>query len=268
MQIRQPAVAGTFYPGSGMALEKDLEGDIPDISEKKHVKGVMAPHAGFVYSGGVAGEVYAGIHIPERVIILCPNHSGLGAPLAIMGEGAWRTPLGDVPIDTTLANQLAEGCSKLEFDSMAHSREHSLEVQLPFLQYLKDDITFVPICLGTSRLSILLELGDAMADTVKTLSEPVLLVASSDMSHFEPESVSRKKDMLAIDEMIALNPEGLHRVVTGERISMCGYAPTVAVMRACGNLGASQGELVRYANSGDVSGDYHSVVGYAGMLFY
>ncbi|MBN2431031.1 MAG: AmmeMemoRadiSam system protein B [Acidobacteria bacterium] len=267
MHIRRTAVAGTFYPASAAALERDLQRFVPDVSEKIEVKGVVAPHAGYIYSGAVAGEVYAAVRIPRRVIILCPNHSGLGATLAFMGEGSWETPLGEVPLDEETAYALQERFPDLKFDALAHSREHSLEVHLPFLRYLQPDLTFVPICLGTGRLPILLELGDALADTVHRSGEPVLLVASSDMSHFEPDEISRKKDSLAIAEMKALNPEGLHEVVNRESISMCGYAAAVAVMQACRQLGATRGELVRYATSGDVSGDYSSVVGYASLYF-
>jgi AmmeMemoRadiSam system protein B len=267
MQVRRTAVAGTFYPASAAALKNDLSRYVPDIPDKRDVKGLLAPHAGYIYSGAVAGETYAGIRIPRRVIILCPNHSGLGAALAVMDEGAWETPLGDIPLDEEVAHQLKERYADVKFDSLAHSREHSLEVHLPFLQYLRPDVTFVPICLGTSRLTLLLALGDALADVVAASDEPILLVASSDMSHFEPDEISRKKDSLAIAEMKKLDPEGLHRVVNTESISMCGYAPAVAVMQACRRLGATRGDLVRYATSGDVSGDYSSVVGYAGIYF-
>jgi AmmeMemoRadiSam system protein B len=267
MHVRKTAVAGTFYPASEAALKKDLSRYVPDIPDKKDVKGLLAPHAGYIYSGAVAGETYAGIRIPRRVIILCPNHSGLGASIAVMGEGAWETPLGEIPLDEETAHRLQERCGDVAFDSLAHSREHSLEVHLPFLHYLQPDVTFVPVCLGTGRLSLLLELGDALADVVTASAEPVLLVASSDMSHFEPDEITRRKDAMAIAEMKELDPEGLHRVVNEQHISMCGYAPATAVMQACRRLGATRGELVRYATSGDISGDYSSVVGYAGMHF-
>jgi len=267
MHVRRTAVAGTFYPASAAALERDLRKYIPDVADTREVKGLLAPHAGYIYSGAVAGEVYAGVRIPRRVIILCPNHTGLGAPLAIMGDGAWETPLGEVPLDDETARRLTDRFPDLRVDTLAHSREHSLEVHLPFLRYLQPELTFVPICLGTGRLPVLLELGDALADTVGRMDEPALLVASSDMSHFEPDDISRQKDSLAIAEMKALNPEGLHEVVNRENISMCGYAATVTVMQACRRLGATRGELVRYATSGEVSGDYSSVVGYAGLYF-
>lgn len=267
MTIRPPAVAGRFYSGSKKALEEEVRRLIPAGAPPRPAWGVVAPHAGYLYSGGVAGAVYAAVKIPDRVIILCPNHTGDGAPLAIMGEGSWRTPLGDVPIDDSLARELQSLDAALESDSLAHRYEHSLEVQLPFIQFLKGDFRFVPVCVGTSSLKMLLELGAAMAEAVRRAAEPVLLVASSDMTHYQPAAVARKKDKLAIDRMIALDPEGLYQTVRSEGISMCGYAPAVAVMQACRALGAQKGELARYATSGDVTGDNDQVVGYAGMIF-
>lgn len=266
MNIRMPAVAGRFYPASPSSLRRELEGLVPTTSEKRAVKGLVAPHAGYVYSGHVAGAVYAAVKIPERALILCPNHTGRGAPFAVQGEGAWKTPLGEAPIESSLARRLKEECPLLEEDETAHTREHSLEVQLPFLQYLVPGIRFVPVCVGSARLGSLLELGDSIARVLEGEPE-TLLVASSDMTHYESATAARKKDEKAVDRMKALDPEGLFRVVTENAISMCGYAPAVVVMQACRRLGAARGELVRYANSGDVSGDYAAVVGYAGIVF-
>ena len=267
MTTRMPAVAGRFYPGSKQALLAELGRYVSAESEPRRAFGLMAPHAGYMYSGPVAGAVYAAAEIPGRLVILCPNHTGHGRGLAMMGEGAWHTPLGDVPIDAPLAAELSARLPELEADEFAHRFEHSLEVQLPFLQYRRESFEFVPICIGTSRLETLLRLGDALAGAVEAAGEPVLLVASSDMTHYEPARQASRKDHLAIRCLEALDPEGLARTVREEEISMCGWAPAVAVARACRKLGATRGELVRYASSGDVTGDMGSVVGYAGMLF-
>jgi AmmeMemoRadiSam system protein B len=268
MTIREPAVAGRFYPGNTRQLTEELETFITKTKTKKDIRGMVVPHAGYIYSGAVAGAVYSTVRIPDLVVILCPNHTGLGAPLSIMNDGQWQTPLGNVSIDEKAANIILQLCPELRPDKTAHRLEHSLEVQLPFLQYLKEDFKLVPICVGTSNLDTLLRLGDALAQAIQAIAGPVLLVASSDMTHYESAAVASKKDNLAIEQMIALDPPGLHRVVQQHRISMCGFAPAVAVMHSCKKLGATKGELVKYANSGDVSGDYDSVLGYAGMIFY
>ena len=267
MMTRMPAVAGRFYPGSKQALLAELGRYVSPAEQTKPALGLLVPHAGYMYSGPVAGAVYAAADIPGRMVILCPNHTGHGRSLAFMGEGVWHTPLGDVPIDEPLAAELSARLPELEADEFAHRFEHSLEVQLPFLQFRRVSFSFVPICLGTSRLETLLHLGDALAGAVEAAGEPVLLVASSDMTHYEPARQASRKDHLAIRCLEALDPEGLARTVREEEISMCGWAPAVAVARACKKLGATRGELVRYATSGDVTGDMGSVVGYAGMLF-
>lgn len=269
MNVRLPAVAGRFYPGTEKALERELARRLEVRSQQtpRRVRGILVPHAGYIYSGGVAGKTYAAVDVPPTVVILCPNHTGMGAPLAIMSGGVWRTPLGDVPVEGELARALTQRCSHLTEDVEAHRLEHSLEVQLPFLQHICASFSLVPICVGTSRLEALLSLGDALAEAIRSLSRDVLLVASSDMTHYEPAQQAKKKDELALARCLALDPPGLHEVVVGNRISMCGAAPAVAVMQACRGLGGTAGELVCYANSGDVSGDYSQVVGYAGVLF-
>ncbi len=268
MNKRRPAVAGMFYPGSPTELRRVVDKAIPPRTDKREVLGLVAPHAGYMYSGAVAGAVYAAVKVPERMIILCPNHTGMGAPLAIMGEGVWETPLGDVPIDGDLAESLMQHCPSLEEDEAAHRREHSLEVQLPFLQVVRESFRFVPVTVGTGRLEMLLTLGQALATAIRSADGPVLLVSSSDMTHYQPEAVAARQDELAIERMVALDPQGLHRVVREEGLTMCGAAPTVAVMEACRRLGGEKGELVRYATSGEVTGDRQSVVAYAGVIFY
>jgi AmmeMemoRadiSam system protein B len=219
-----------------------------------------------MYSGHVAGAVYARLELPDRFIILCPNHTGMGQPLAIMSEGDWDTPLGTCSIDTELAQELRERFQLLSEDPDAHRAEHALEVQLPFLQAQKPQFTFVPIAVGVGRYEPLAELGDALATVIGARKESVLIVASSDMNHYESDAVTRVKDGKAIERMLALDPKGLFEVIVNEDVSMCGYGPAVAMLTAANQLGAMSAELVKYATSGDISGDRDMVVGYAGIV--
>jgi hypothetical protein len=226
----------------------------------------MVPHAGYIYSGHVAGAVYGSIELPNRFIILGPRHFPRGEPLAILSEGAWQTPLGEAKIDEVLAAELKRACPLLREDEVAHSREHSLEVQLPFLQRLVGDLRFVPVALGTDRYAALEELGRAVSQVVAAQREPVLIVASSDMNHYESDVVTRVKDRLAIDRILALDARGLYDTVRREGITMCGYGPAVALLTAACALGAKDAELIRYATSADITGDREEVVGYAGIV--
>jgi AmmeMemoRadiSam system protein B len=218
-----------------------------------------------MYSGHVAGAVYARLELPKRYIILCPNHTGVGEPLAIMSEGSWHTPLGNVAIDTPLAKALMSRFPLLSEDEIAHRAEHALEVQLPFLQELAGDFKFVPITVGTGRFDALSALGITLAEIIKQEAERVLIVASSDMNHYEPDAPTRVKDRKAIDKVLALDPKGLFDTIVKEDISMCGFGPTVAMLTAANRLGAKSAQLIKYATSGDVSGDLDQVVGYAGI---
>jgi hypothetical protein len=267
--IRLPAVAGQFYPADSRKLRSAVEAFTRPAENAEQVKiralGCVAPHAGYIYSGGVAGAVYGRIELPARYIILCPNHTGQGEPLAIMSSEVWRMPLGDVPIDEELASDLKARFSLLSEDQAAHRFEHALEVQLPFLQVLHPQFSFVPITVGTGHYEVLSALGVAIAATIREADGQILVIASSDMNHYESDSVTRVKDRQAIDQILALDPRGLFDVVRAANISMCGYGPTVAMLTAALKLGASKAELIRYATSGDVSGDRDKVVGYAGI---
>ncbi|MGE5246774.1 MAG: AmmeMemoRadiSam system protein B [Verrucomicrobiota bacterium] len=264
--MKRPAVvAGQFYPGTAAGLSRAVAALTRDAKEKLPAIAVVAPHAGYVYSGAVAGEVYSSVRIPERVIVFCPNHTGLGEEAAIQSQGSWSMPWGDVPVDGELARRLASACPLLREDGRAHSREHSLEVQLPFLHRFRPDFRLVPVCLGQLSLEACRTIGEATADVLREEPERPLLVASSDMSHYVPDDVARRKDRLAIDRMIALDPEGLYKTVRSERISMCGAIPAVAVLFAACRLGATSARLIKYATSGDVSRDFDQVVGYAGV---
>lgn len=265
--LRQPAVAGRFYPGNPEDLRAEAQSYLSqNPTETARAIGCVAPHAGYMYSGHVAGAVFGRIDIPHRCIVICPNHTGHGHALAMMGEGAWRTPLGEVLIDEELARALKEHYPAMHEDSAAHRAEHAAEVELPFLQLRQPDLKFVPIALGTGRFELLEELGKALADVIREQKEPVLMVASSDMNHYESDAVTRIKDHRAIERILALDPRGLYDVVTQQDISMCGFGPAVAMLTAARQLGASQAELVKYATSGDVSGDRDMVVGYAGVI--
>lgn len=265
-RIRQPAVAGRFYSGDPTVLLADVQSYLSPHKKSINAIACMVPHAGYVYSGQVAGEVFAKINTPRRCIILCPNHTGLGRPLSIMSEGAWRTPIGDVPIADNLADALKNAFSPLTEDTEAHHAEHAIEVELPFLQVLQPEISFVPIALGTGQFALLDALGTAIGDVISAQSDAVLIISSSDMNHYESDAVTRIKDRKAIDRILELDARGLFDVIKKENISMCGFGPTVAMLSAAKALGAQSAELVRYATSGDVSGDRDMVVGYAGVV--
>ena len=264
--IRHPAVAGRFYPRDPDDLRADVESFLSSQKKTVAALGCVVPHAGYMYSGHVAGAVYAQLDLPRRCILMCPNHTGVGQPLAIMSQGAWETPLGCVAIDSQLAEALKQRFPLLAEDAEAHRAEHAAEVQLPFLQSRKPDCTFVPIALGTRRYEILEALGDAIVDTLQALGERVLLIASSDMNHYENDAVTRQKDYKAIERILVMDARGLYDVVMNEDISMCGFGPTVTMLAAARRLGAIGTELVKYATSGDVSGDRERVVGYAGVI--
>jgi MEMO1 family protein len=266
--IRLPAVAGRFYPDDPDHLRASVDSFLASggVEEKIRARACLVPHAGYIYSGNVAGEVYRRMEIPARVILLGPRHFPRGAPLAILSDGAWQTPLGMAPIDHLLAEKIVRAFPLLREDVVAHSAEHSLEVQLPFLQRLAPSFAFVPIVIGPAKWESLEALGHALASVIAAEREPVLLIASSDMNHYESDAVTRVKDGKAIDQILALEPRKLFDTVRDEKISMCGYAAAVAVLIAAHDLGATQAELVRYATSGEVNGDMEEVVGYAGIV--
>ncbi len=265
--VRRPAVAGRFYPAEPDKLTRSIREFVEPSPERIHAIGIIVPHAGYMYSGHVAGAVYARVDLPQRNIVLCPNHTGLGTPLSIMKNGAWQTPLGEMQIDEELCAALMNADPYLQDDASAHRFEHALEVQLPFMQYLGgSSIRFVPITIGTGNLEQLQELGRAIAKVVHEVNSAALIIASSDMNHYESDAITRVKDRKAIDQVLAMDSEGLYHVVHREKISMCGYGPAVAMLTAAKQLGATKAELVRYATSGDVSLDFDHVVGYAGML--
>ena len=269
MHVRPPAVAGTFYEGTQERLIRQVDACFaagsPHPPEKERVVGAVVPHAGLMYSGHVAAALYARAALPKRLIILCPNHTGAGHFAAINREGAWHTPLGDVAIDSALADALMAKTALLADDARAHAREHSLEVQLPFLQRTLGDFRFVPICLGAHRYDYAEEIGRAIAEVVKEEREPIAILASSDLNHYEDQRETLRKDQLAIDQVLARNPRELWRVVDEYDVSMCGFIPTTTMLVAANALGAQSARLLKHATSGDVNGDYSHVVGYASI---
>jgi AmmeMemoRadiSam system protein B len=264
--VRRPVVAGTFYAGTKERLRLQVEDLLPREVKPGPALGVVVPHAGYLYSGRVAGAVYARVELPDTVVILGPNHTGLGAGAAIMTYGQWETPLGSVPIDAELGKAILANASVLEEDHLGHLREHSIEVQLPFLQYFERPFSFVPICLFSHEYAVCQNVGQAVAMAVRQAGKRVLLVASTDMSHYISRDEASPKDRKAIDAILALDPEGLHRVVQREGISMCGFHPTAAMLVAAKALGASRAELVMYTDSGEVTKSVDEVVAYAGLI--
>ncbi len=265
--LRLPAVAGRFYPGTESELDRAVDSLTHDDSRRVSAKAVVSPHAGYMYSGSVAGALFSSIEIPERVIVLCPNHTGVGENAAICASGSWRMPWGNVPVDEMITSRLLDAVPFLRDDPSAHRDEHSLEVILPFLHRFRKSIFLVPIAIGQLSIDQCRQLGERIADVVSGDKSRSLIVASSDMSHYVPVETARRKDGLAIDRMLALDPAGLYSTVKAERISMCGVLPATVALFAALSLGASSARLVKYATSGDVSGDFRSVVGYAGLLF-
>jgi len=293
--VRTPAVAGRFYPGHAEELLREVReftstSKTPVATGHITAIGCVAPHAGYIYSGGVAGAVYSRLKIPERCVILCPNHTGKGRPLAIMASTTWQTPLGEVAADADMSARLLHRFPTLQEDSAAHRAEHAIEVHLPFLQALRPGLKIVPIAVGTSNFDVLRGLGEALADVIADHHEKdrhekdrreedrreedqkeerpakTLIIASSDMNHYESDAITRVKDRKAIERVLALDARGLWEVVMNEEISMCGFGPTIVMLTAAKLLGAASATLVKYATSGDVSGDYESVVGYAGII--
>lgn len=265
--IRRPAVAGMFYPADPDVLATTIDQYWPagQVAARPAMAAV-APHAGYLYSGAVAARTISLMQPPDTVILLGPNHRGLGAPAAVFSDGAWLMPGGQVEIDAPAAAELIDACPVLEADTAAHAQEHSLEVQVPFLQRLNPKVKLVPICLARSDLGACREIGRAMAELIDRHDRRIVMLASTDMSHYEPVESARLKDTAAIERIRALDPEGLYNTVVGQGITMCGVIPTVCVLIAAQALGATKADLIQYANSGEMTGDYNQVVGYAGLI--
>ncbi len=263
---RLPAVAGQFYEGDPLRLKKQVEQYIIKDTERERVTAILSPHAGLMYSGHVAGALYSSIRIPKTFILLGPNHTGLGPDISIMSSGQWEIPTATFEIDEDLGQKVKSRVQHIVEDTQAHLYEHSLEVQLPFIAYSSDKCCILPICAKKASVEECKSVGRAIAAAVRESGYDIVIVASSDMSHFEQDSDARRLDNLALKELLDLNPEGLYSIVLRERITMCGFIPAVIMLYAALELGATEARLIKYATSAEVSGDYDRVVGYAGVV--
>lgn len=262
--VRQPAVAGQFYPGESLSLKRELD-RLVSLGESRRVLGVVSPHAGYVYSGKVAGMLFGAIDVPKTVLILGPNHHGVGSPAALYPAGEWLTPLGSVPVNERLNELILNHAPMVALDPVAHRFEHSLEVQVPFLKHRNANLTIAALCLGNLDFGSCRALGEALAAAITEFGEEVLIVASSDMTHYESAASARKKDDLALHELKRLDPEALIKVCRDQRITMCGVIPAAVMLVAAKALGGASVHLLGYANSGEVNGDLDRVVGYAAL---
>lgn len=261
--MRSPAVAGQFYPGSGASLKRQLE-EMLHVEQELPVLGAVVPHAGYVYSGPVASEVYSRLPRRDVFVLLGPNHHGLGAPLALSRD-SWRTPLGVVEPDLELADALAG--TIIDHDEMAHRHEHSIEVQIPFLQARFEGFKILPVAMGLQDEETAIEVGEELARAISRLSRNCTIIASSDFTHYEPQDVARKVDALLIEAILNMDVHELYARVYRHNATACGYGPIAATITAAASLGATSGKLLRYATSGDVTRDYSQVVGYGAIAF-
>ena len=267
--MREPVVAGQFYPGTRGAIEKLLDELVNKSEKKEEAKAVVMPHAGYVYSGRVAGATISAVNLKSTYLILGPNHTGMGTAFSLMSSENWRTPLGEVGVDKKLAQAILSGSRLIKEDKSAHAYEHSIEVQLPFLQYLSTaDFKIVPIVVASADLSALKVAGKELAAALKKsgTEKETLIIASSDMTHYESQQSAEEKDKQAIEAILKLDEDLLLKRVREMDISMCGFAPTIMMLTAAKELGANKARLVKYQTSGDSSGDYSAVVGYAGIV--
>lgn len=263
---RKPAVAGQFYHATSAKLSHQVQQYVVSNLPKEHAIGILSPHAGLIYSGSVAGEVYSRITIPETFLLIGPNHTGLGSNMSIMSQGEWEIPTGVFHIDELLTQRILTNVPLVSSDTQAHMFEHSIEVQLPFIAFFSKNSKIVPLTIMSATLEECRSLGEGIAKSIKKTNYPVVIVASSDMSHYISDDKARKKDKMAIDSILSLDPESLFSVVRKEQITMCGYLPATAMLFAAKSLGAREARLVKYTTSGEVSGDYDHVVGYAGVI--
>lgn len=266
MTVREPVVAGTFYPGTADQLRPMLEKLVDVKAPKEEVLGTLMPHAGYQYSGAVAGAAISRVKFTDTFVVMGPSHTGLGEPFSIMTEGIWRTPLGDVEVDEQLGKKMLTLSRYLKEDNVAHLQEHAVEVQLPFLQFFKQDVRIVPIILTPADVAVYQEIGRAIAGAIRELGTEAVVIASGDMTHYEPQKIAGEKDQQGIEAILRLDEVELLKRVRERRISMCAYAPAASMIVAARELGAGEAELVRYQTSGDTTGDYSAVVGYAGII--
>jgi AmmeMemoRadiSam system protein B len=279
LNLRQPAVAGSFYDGDSKSLNKQIKncflhkigpGEIPltNPKRKSNIIGLVSPHAGYMYSGPVAANGFYKVALdgkPDTIIILGPNHRGFGENISIMTEGKWRTPLGELEIDAEMAEDILKNSKIIKNDKKAHQYEHSIEVQLPFIQYIfGNDIKFVPICMTRQDINTDIEIAQSICSSV--VDKNILVIASSDFTHYEPQEYAENVDKQAINAILEFNPKKLYDIIYHQNLTMCGPGPITAMLIACKTLGAKKAELLKYATSGDITGMYDQVVGYASLI--
>ncbi len=264
--IREPIVAGRFYPGDRDELKNQIGQMIDRGAHPEKAFGIVSPHAGYPFSGEAACKTFSSVNITDTVIILGPNHTGFGKAFALYAEGSWRTPLGEARVDKEFCGDLLKRSKLIQKDATAHLGEHSLEVQVPILQYFKNDIKIVPIVAGVADIERSLEVAGNIADTIKSAKKDILIIASSDMTHYESRQNAERKDKIAIGDILRLDEKALFDSVQSHDITMCGYVPAVIMLSAVKALGAASAKLVTYSTSGDITGDYDQVVGYAGIV--
>lgn len=271
MLQRKPVAAGRFYSGNAQNLDREVENYMYDKGDQEKMLrpfACMLPHAGYIFCGDVIGKTLEPVELPERLIILCPNHTGMGQTLGVWPEGKWTTPLGDVEVDNELARKICESSGGFKEDIQSHLGEHSIEVLLPFLQKKIKNLKIVPICIGTQNPQILKKAANALAEILNSEEGKAGLIISSDMNHYENEQITLLKDMLAINQILEVNPEGLLSTVAQNQISMCGVAPMALALFTARELGKPQVELVDHTTSAKASGDASHTVGYAGLRMY
>jgi len=279
LNLRKPAVAGSFYAGDSKSLNMQIEncflhkigpGEIPLVNTKKenNIIGLVSPHAGYIYSGPVAANGFYQIALdgkPDTIIILGPNHRGFGEDISIMVEGKWKTPLGELEIDTDIAEKILKNSKIIKNDKKAHQYEHSIEVQLPFIQYIfGKNIKFVPICMTRQDINTDIEIAQSICSSV--VDKNILIIASSDFTHYEPQEYAENVDKQAINAIIEFNPKKLYDMIYHQNLTMCGPGPITVMLIVCETLGAKKAELLKYATSGDISGMFNQVVGYASII--
>ena len=279
LNLRIPAVAGSFYAGDSKSLNIQIEncflhkighGEIPLVNPKRenNIIGLISPHAGYMYSGPVAANGFYKVALdgkPDTIIILGPNHRGFGEDISIMSEGKWETPLGELEIDADIAESILKNSKIIKEDKKAHQFEHSIEVQLPFIQYIfGKNIKFVPICMTRQDISTDIEIAKSICSSV--VDKNVLIIASSDFTHYEPQEYAENADKQAINAILEFNPKKLYDMIYHQNLTMCGPGPVATMLIACKALGAKKAELLKYATSGDVTGMYGQVVGYASLI--
>jgi AmmeMemoRadiSam system protein B len=279
-KVRRPTQSGAFYEGSAESLKTQIREcflsefgprKIPEVKKNgsRRIVGLVCPHAGYMFSGPVAAHAYYELALdgkPDVAVIFGPNHTGYGSPLAVMNEGVWRTPLGDVEVDGETANQIVREARIVDVDDSAHKHEHSIEVQLPFLQFLYGlNFKIVPICFLMQDLTSASEVGEAVAKVLA--GKNAVIIASSDMTHYEPHETAKEKDSAALKAVEAMDAAKFYSIIESKHVSACGYGPIMALIAAAKRLGAKEAKLLCYKTSGDVIGDYSSVVGYAAVCF-